>query len=424
MAVNFARFHVGQKRTGVQSEEADIIRFDLSLRSLFVALAFIAGVWLLIHLVPVLLVLVTALMLVGALSPAVTWLEQRNVRRTFALGTVFGAVVALAIALAVVTVPTLIEQLKSLVEHEPVLREKAAAYLEQSHLTAPLADDLRNIHYTDLAKSFKTTLVSMGAGMVETIAYGIAAVFLAFYAMVDRDRLRGALFAVVPRAHHIRLSRILLNLVTIVGGYIRGQVLTCFLMAGFILILLLVCRVPNALAIAVFGGVMDLLPYIGIFLTMGPAVIAAAAKGPAVGGFVFLLLLAYEELESRVLVPVVYGRALRLPSSVVFFSLLVGTTLAGIVGALLALPLAAVVLMLIEELRVELPGEPVQPKDIALRNRDDQIEQEYERRAESMSAEKAAAIAVEITGGQKRESHPSEKPDRVGPETAHETARS
>ena len=97
--------------------------------------------------------------------------------------------------------------------------------------------------------------------------------------MIDHDRLRGALFAVVPRSHHIRLSRILLNLVTIVGGYIRGQVLTCVLMFGFILALLLACRVPNALAIAAFGGVMDLLPYIGIILTMAPAVLAATVKG-------------------------------------------------------------------------------------------------------------------------------------------------
>lgn len=411
------------KPTAISSREPEVVRVELSLRSWFVVLASIAGVWLLIHLLPVLLTLVAALMLVGALSPSVTWLEQRNVRRTFALSTVFGVAIAIAIGLAVVTVPPLIEQLKSLVEHEPALREKAATYLEQSQLTAPLADDLRNIHYTDLAKSFKTTLVSMGAGMVETVAYAIAAVFLAFYVMVDRDRLRGALFAVVPRPHHIRLSRILLNLVTIVGGYIRGQVLTCFLMSGFILVLLLACRVPNALAIAVFGGVMDLLPYIGIFLTMGPAVIAAAAEGPAVASFVFLLLLAYEELESRVLVPVVYGRALRLPSSVVFFSLLIGTALAGIVGALLALPLAATVLMLIEELRVELPGEPIQARDIELRREDDRIEQEYERRAESMSAEKAAAIAVEITGGTKRENHSAGKPVApAGADSPHETA--
>ena len=142
-------------------------------------------------------------------------------------------------------------------------------------------------------------------------------------------------------------------------------------------------------------------------------------------GVVFVLLFAYEELESRVLVPIVYGRALRLPSSVVFFALLLGTALAGIVGALLALPLASAVLMLIEELRVELPGETMQAKDLERRKRreDDRTEQEYERRSESMSAEQAAAIAVEISGERKKEEEqPAQTEIRTAGKSAPETA--
>ena len=116
-----------------------------------------------------------------------------------------------------------------------------------------------------------------------------------------------------------------------------------------------------------------------------------------VAGIVFVLMLLYEELESRVLVPLVYGRALRLPSSVVLFSLILGTTLAGIAGALLALPLAAAVLMLVEELRVELPGEAVQPEDAAQLRADHRGEKEYERRAENLPADEAAAVALEIS---------------------------
>ena len=58
---------------------------------------------------------------------------------------------------------------------------------------------------------------------MEVVAYAVSAIFLALYIMIDRDRLRGGLFAVVPRTHHMRLSRVLVNLETIVGGYIRGQ---------------------------------------------------------------------------------------------------------------------------------------------------------------------------------------------------------
>jgi hypothetical protein len=111
----------------------------------------------------------------------------------------------------------------------------------------------------------------------------------------------------------------------------------------------------------------------------------------------------YMEFESRVLVPRVYGRALRLPSTVVLISLLAGGTLMGIAGALLALPFAAAAMMLVEELRVQLPGVQEQVSDEALREKDDRGEKEYERRTEGVSLARSAAIAVEISGDRVKE---------------------
>ena len=127
---------------------------------------------------------------------------------------------------------------------------------------------------------------------------------------------------------------------------------------------------------------------------------------------VLVIMLAYEEFESRVLVPRIYGRALPLPSSVVLFTLLVGGTLMGILGALLALPVAATVMMLIEELRVDLPGEQEQPVDKRQREADDRGEEEYERRTAGVGAEQAAAIAVEISRDRREEE--SLPPEAVG----------
>jgi hypothetical protein len=130
---------------------------------------------------------------------------------------------------------------------------------------------------------------------------------------------------------------------------------------------------------------------------------------------VLVLMLTYEEFESRVIVPRIYGSALRLPSSVILFSLLAGAVLLGIPGALLSLPVAATVRMLIEELRVELPGQQEQAEDVETRERDDRGEEEYERRAEGMPAEQAAAIAVEIAAERhNEENRPPTKTDAPG----------
>ncbi len=356
-----------------------------------------------IRLLPVVLVLVMALIIVGSLNPAVEWLEARRLRRGLSIAIVFTTLLVITVLVVTLTIPELLAQVTSLIDQEPMLRARLVARLAGYPLTAPFAESLRTMQYYTLMKSSAALVFAFSTRVLEVFAYSMGAIFLALYMMIDRDRLRGGLFAIVPRSHHIRLSRVMMNLETIVGGYIRGQIITCALMAVFMFILLIMCGVPNALAIAVFGGVADVLPYIGIFLTIGPAVLAALARGPAVTVIVLVLMLAYEEFESRVLVPVVYGRALRLPSSVVLFSLITGATLLGIVGALLALPVAAAILMLIEELRVELPGETELSEDTELRKRDDRGEQEYERRTEGMPAEQAAAIAVEMSDARKKE---------------------
>ena len=171
----------------------------------------------------------------------------------------------------------------------------------------------------------------------------------------------------------------------------------------FILIILIACGVENAMSLAVFGAIADILPYIGIFLPVAAAVLSAVPHGPVITIVVLALMVLYMEFESRVLVPRVYGRALRLPSTMVLISLLAGGILMGITGALLALPFAAAVMMLIEELRVLLPGKQELAADEILREKDDRGEEEYERRTEGVPVEQSAAIAVEISGDRVKE---------------------
>jgi putative heme transporter len=105
-------------------------------------------------------------------------------------------------------------------------------------------------------------------------------------------------------------------------------------------------------------------------------------------------MMAYQEFESRILVPRVYGRTLRLSPALVLVALLIGGTLLGMLGALLALPVAAGVQMIVRELRVELPGEG--PEVEAMRERDDRVGDIYEHLAENASSEQAVVIASQL----------------------------
>jgi len=130
-------------------------------------------------------------------------------------------------------------------------------------------------------------------------------------------------------------------------------------------------------------------------------------------------MVGYQEFESRVIVPRVYGRALRLSSAVVVIALLVGGKVGGIVGALLALPIAAAVRMMVEELRVELPGDDT--NDPTLRARDARAERKFERESAGATPEEAAAVATDIANqtrksDQARGKDPTETPITDGGE--------
>lgn len=395
--------------------QPSVVRFEVSPTTMIQLILVVACMWLLIRLWPVFLVLVVALLIVGTMSPAVSWMEERRVRRSLAITVVFTVLFVAGTLAVTLTIPAFVAQASALVEQEPAFRARLSDYLAGSNLTAGFADWLRNVKYDALASTISAPAFTFSMRIFEITAYGASSVFLALYIMIDRDRLRGWLFSVVPRSHHIRLARVMMNLETIVGAYMRGQLLTCLLIAVFSFVLLVACGVPYALPLAVFAGIADVLPYIGAFLSIGPMVLAALARGPVVVAVVLLLMLVYEEFESRVLVPRIYGRQLRLPSSVVLFALLAGGTLMGILGALLALPVAAVVMMLIEELRVDLPGRQEQVADVEQRVEDARGEDEYERRTEGVSAEQAAAIAVEMSDERRKdESSPPVPSDESG----------
>jgi len=371
-----------------------LVRLEIPPRTILTVIVVILVLYLLFRLIPVILVLVTALSIMGTVAPAIEWLNRHGMKRGHAIGVIFIGLALIAILLIGLTIPSLMDQMKNLLEHAPAFHQRAVKYLSSSRLTAPLAGELEHLNLDSMGKQAASWSLNHAGQVIEFLTYALGAIFLALYMLIDRDRIRGAVFALVPRQHHVRLSRIVLKMGTIVAGYIRGQLITSALLAIFTFVLLMICGVQNPLPIAVIAGITDVLPYIGVILSVGPATLAGLGRGPGIAITIFVLMLIYEEVESRFIIPNIYGRALRLPSSAVLFALLVGGTLAGITGALLALPVAAGCIMLIEELRVELPGE--QNLEEEIREKDERTEQEYVELTEGLPAEEASAIALKI----------------------------
>jgi predicted PurR-regulated permease PerM len=134
----------------------------------------------------------------------------------------------------------------------------------------------------------------------------------------------------------------------VVGGYIRGQAITSGAIFFFTFVMLEALRVPNALAIAAIAAVADLIPLVGVYILLTPIVVVTLSKSITTMVIAVGLSLLYQQFEDRVLTPRVYGATLRLPTIAVVLSILIGAELMGLVGALVALPVAAAIRVVIE----------------------------------------------------------------------------
>jgi predicted PurR-regulated permease PerM len=409
-AKDVASLAADDARSAISTRRSEPVRIEVTPRTMLYAVIAAALTWLLIQLFPVVLAIVIGLFLAGTLNPIVEALESRGIRRGYAIGIVFTLTVLIAAALVAVTVPSLIAQVGQAIDKAPEFRSAVIDRVSHWPVVGVLVASARNLRYEDAIKALATGAFAYSGRVAEISAYAASSIFLALYMLIDRDRLRGALFALVARTQHVRLARILINLETIVGGYIRGQVITSALFAVFTFVLLTACGVKSAIALAVLAGLADALPYVGVFLSVVPAVLASLLQSPVTALVVLACMLAYEELESRFLVPRIYGRVLRLPSTIVLVALLAGGTLMGILGALLALPIAAAIRMLIEELQLELPGET--PPDPSLLEQDAAADASYERAAVGLPAVQASVVAVQIAGETVEQNDDSNHPSR------------
>jgi predicted PurR-regulated permease PerM len=375
----------------VPAQGKTVVRFEIAPRSIAWILATIVGVWLFLQLRAIVLLLVVALVFAGTFNPLVEWMERRGVKRVYALTLLSVALLLVTSLLIFLTGPPLIEQLAQIVRDAPRHREQLIALLQQRDFTAPLARAVQNAGLQEIFARIERDLVGYSARAVTAVGWAVTTLFLAFYFLADGKRTQGALYAIVPRDYHMRLARILQNLETIVGGYMRGQLITSAAIAVFTFALLLICKVPNALSLALFAALVDVIPIIGGLLATAPAVLAALSRGVPVGIVVLVALFVYQEVENRVLVPRVYGRALRLAPITVVLALLAGGILLGVIGALLALPIAAGLQMMLAELRVEMPGDDSDDRSAHARNA--KTEATYERMSAGATAPEAGQIA-------------------------------
>ncbi len=312
----------------------------LSWKALFRIVTIIGIIWLCWYLFDTILLIAVSIMLATALFPIVYRLTKRGLSITLASILVVFVLFIPIILIIVSIVPGLIQQF-------PEIGTKLSAALNRSTLLPP---ELRNINLGQYSQNAASYVWQSTSRITGYIASFFTVIFLTLYFLIDSKRLNEIVLSLIPEDNQEKVKKLADEVTRINGQYIRGNLLISAICGTVTFIGLSIFNVPYAGALALFAALTDLLPQIGAFIGATPAVIIAFAISPSTGVLTLLLFIVYQQIENNILSPNIYNKALDLSPALSFIAVLIGGSLAGIIGAFIALPIAASVPTIVEYL--------------------------------------------------------------------------
>jgi len=322
-----------------------MIKVEVSTKAVVALVGLVLGFGVLVRLWPVVLITIVSLMFAAALMPFVEFQVRHRMPRGLAVLTVVLTALLTVAVIGLIVVPVVIDQGRAIADRLPELRADTADFLDR-HGAGDLARQVRE--YRPGRRLDPGQVADAGRTVLDALTTTVTVVALTAYILFDARRLQRFVFFSTPARYHTHIETLQAALQRVVGGYVRGQLLTSACITVFTAVVLTVLRVPNPLALAVLAGIADMVPMVGIIFCVGPATLSALDVSVPIAVVVAALLLMYQEFENRVLVQKIYGTTLQLPAVVVLLALLIGAELLGLVGALLSLPAVAAVRVLIE----------------------------------------------------------------------------
>lgn len=311
---------------------------DISGASIARVIAALVLVWLWLQLWQLLMLVVVAIVVAVALDPVVEWLEGRRVPRGVAAASVVALLTLLVVGFFWITGSSLMAQARDLGGHIQTFREAITAKLPPFVSAA-----LQKTRGTDLVDAGALAGYAVNAGrlLVAAAVVGVLALILTVYLLIEGRRTYAWLLAYAPPPHRERVHFTVMEARDKILHYAIGNVATSFFAAVVVLVALSLLHVPGALLLAVLAGLFDFVPVLGFICSAAPAILLATSRGPAVAFAVAAVYAGYHLVENYYVGPKVYGGQLRLSNLAVIIAFAVGAEIGGVVGALLALPLAA-----------------------------------------------------------------------------------
>ena len=325
----------------------------MTARQVFVATAVVLLTYgasvLVLRLVSLIILLLIAFIFASAIAPAVTRLNRRLSLPVSIAVVYLGLILTFALLAAVILQP-LVTQAAEFIRSVPGLLGQAQTRVVelQRELDIPTnvasPDLVRNYgQLIQRAPALAAGLLNVTLGFISELAALLLILVIAFYWLLERRNIEGTWLALVPRERRPVARTILTEIEVKLGGYVRGQLTLGVIVGVLSYIGLFLLDMPFTLVLGLISGIGELIPLAGPFIGAAPAVLLALSVSPTKALQVIVLYVVIQQVENNFLVPKVMERSVGLSPLTVLVAVLVGTSLLGIVGALISVPVASAI---------------------------------------------------------------------------------
>ena len=320
-------------------------------RTIFIVLGVAIFVALLLALVylawQVITWILIAVFLAAALNPAVVFLERRGVRRGFAAGIVFLVALLALSGLGFVVIPPLVDQVRQFVDALPGLVEDITkgrgplGFLERDYGIVERIQTAVDEQGAGGVLGFTSPALAIAQGVLTVVVGTVTVAFLTLFMLLEGPRTVERFLSLLPKSTATRWSRVGGNIYRTIGGYVTGNLVISLVAGICTTIVLLLVGSDYAVALGLVVAVLDLIPLAGATLAaILVSLVILVELGWVQALIVAVFYVIYQQLENHVLQPVVYGRTVQLSPLAVLIAVLIGAELAGVLGALAAIPTA------------------------------------------------------------------------------------
>jgi predicted PurR-regulated permease PerM len=332
------------------------LRTVLSILGTIILLAVVLEVvWIARHVVTWILI---SLFLALALNPAVEWFMRHGVRRRgMAAALTYFLTLAFFVGIGFTFVPTLVDQVNEFVHklpdyvHDVTHGRGRLGFLETKyHIQERVEKAVKEGGATKVL-GLSGTALSLAKGVISIVVGAITIAFMTFFMLLEGPTWVDRLFGLLPLRSQPRWRAVGHDIYRTVGGYVTGNLLISLIAGGLTTIVLLVLGVPYAVALGLIVAILDLIPLAGATIAAILIGVVAFLHSIPAGIIVVAFFIVYQQVENHILQPLIYGRTVQLSPLAVLISVLIGAELAGILGALAAIPIAGSIQVLILDWR-------------------------------------------------------------------------